>query len=192
MLYTPHEKDKDIILEIKTLIVDEEDDLGEEIEKLLSRIATDGEILPEELDRALESDEANEIELCTEAVITTNAEGSIEIVYKENEDDPQIATLSKIIFRPESPNLLVMSKKGAINTVLSFEEGRMHICAYDTPYMPFKVYVSANKVDNRLLTDGKLKLDYVLNINDTPPQHFLITATVKEAPADILKDFLSK
>ena len=27
-----------------------------------------------------------------------------------------------------------------------------------------------------------------LNINDTPPQHFLITATVKEAPADVLKE----
>ena len=191
MIYTPHDKEKEIQLEIKTLIIDEETDVGDEIANLLSRIANEGEIPPEELDHALESDEADEIELCTEAMIATTSDGSIEIVYHENEDDAQIATLSKIIFRPESPDLLVMTKSGAINTVLSFEEGRTHICTYDTPFMPFKVYVSANRVDNRLLTDGKLKLDYILNINDTPPQHFIITATIKEAPSDILKDFLN-
>lgn len=190
MLYTPYETEKDILLRIKTLVIDEEDDMGAEIEKLLARIASNGEVPQEEIDRALESDEVNEIELCTEAKIGTAKDGSVEITYRENEDDKQIATLSKIIFRPETPDLLAMTKKGAINTVLSFEEGKMHICTYDTPYMPFKVYVFANRVDNRLLTDGRLKLDYILNINDTPPQHFLITATIKDAPSDILKNFL--
>jgi hypothetical protein len=35
---------------------------------------------------------------------------------------------------------------------------------------------------------GKLKLDYILNLNDTPPQHFIITATAKDAPIDELKE----
>jgi uncharacterized beta-barrel protein YwiB (DUF1934 family) len=74
--------------------------------------------------------------------------------------------------------------------VLSFEEGKMHVCAYDTPFMPFKVYVETNRLDNKLLEKGKLKLDYILNLNDTPPQHFIITVTAKETPEDTIKGLI--
>ena len=37
-----------------------------------------------------------------------------------------------------------------------------------------------------------MKLDYVLNINNTPPQHFVITVTAKDAPEDLLGDMLLK
>ena len=191
MIYSVGDPKKEISLQIKTLVIDEDKTnlIAGELESLLLRALKD-ELTEAEISEALGEDATDEIELCTEATIGTTQDGTVEIVYHENENDAQIATLSKIIFRPESPNLLAMTKKGAINTVLSFEEGRMHICAYDTPYMPFKVYVSAKTVDNRLLTEGKLKLDYVLNINDTMPQHFVITALIKDAPSDILKDFL--
>jgi hypothetical protein len=104
------------------------------------------------------------------------------------EDDPQMLTLSKIIFRPEDPGLVVMTKRGGINTALSFEDGRTHICTYDTPFMPFKVYVTSDKVDNRLLSVGKLNMDYTLNINDTPPQHFVISVTAKTNSEDPFKN----
>jgi uncharacterized beta-barrel protein YwiB (DUF1934 family) len=78
-----------------------------------------------------------------------------------------------------------MSKEGAISTVLSFEEGKTHICSYDTPFMPFKIYVTTQKLENRILESGRLKLDYILNINDTDPQHFIINVTVKDIPEDI-------
>jgi hypothetical protein len=51
--------------------------------------------------------------------------------------------------------------------------------------MPFKVYVATKKLNNKLLESGRMKLDYVLNINDTAPQHFIITVTAKNAPEDI-------
>ena len=141
---------------------------------------------------ALGEDATDEIELCTEGYIETNGQGQIEISYMENEDDPITKTLSKVIFHPEEPSLLIMSKEGAIRTVLSFEKGKTHVCAYDTPFMPFKVYVATNKLNNRLLEAGKLKLDYILNINDTPPQHFIITITAKDAPEDVLGDILAE
>jgi hypothetical protein len=56
--------------------------------------------------------------------------------------------------------------------------------------MPLKVYVTSSKVDNRLLNDGFMKLNYTLNINDTPPQHFIITVSIKDAPEDILGNIL--
>lgn len=187
MLYNAKDAKKEISLKIKTLIIDEEspDLVSEELERLLFQAMRD-ELSNDEIIDALGEDATDEIELCTEGTIETNERGQIEISYKENEDDPMTATLSKIIFHPEEPSLLIMSKEGAIRTVLSFEEGKTHVCAYDTPFMPFKVYVTTNKLNNRLLESGRIKLDYVLNINDTMPQHFIITVTAKDAPEDVL------
>ncbi len=193
MLYNANEPKKEISLKIKTLIIDEEnpDLIGEELERLLFQAMRD-ELSNDEIIDALGEDATDEIELCTEGYIETNGQGQIEISYMENEDDPITKTLSKVIFHPEEPSLLIMSKEGAIRTVLSFEEGKTHVCAYDTPFMPFKVYVTTNKLNNRLLEAGKLKLDYILNINDTPPQHFIITITAKDAPEDVLGDILAE
>lgn len=193
MIYAANEEKKEVSIQIKTLIIDEEspDLIAEELEKLLLR-AMKEELSEEEVNSVLGEDTADEIELCTEGYIETNERGQIEISYRENEDDPQLANTSKMIFDPSEPSLFIMSKEGAISSVLSFEEGKTHVCAYDTPFMPFKVYVATNKLDNRLLEVGRLKLDYVLNINDTPPQHFIITVKLKEAPDDILGEFLGK
>ena len=191
MIYNIGEQKKEISLKIKTLIIDEAspDLVGEELERLLAR-AMQEELTREEISDALGEEATDEIELCTEGYIETNSSGQIEISYRENEDDPQLSTLSKIIFHPAEPSLLIMSKEGAISTVLSFEEGRTHICAYDTPFMPFKVYVTTEKLKNRLLENGILKLDYILNINDTDPQHFVITVSLKDAPNDDIGELL--
>lgn len=188
MIYIAGEERKEVSLKVKTLIIDEEnpDLIADEIEKLLHKAMRD-EISEEDISSALGADATDEIELCTEGFIETNERGQIVISYKENEDDPMTATLSKIIFPPDDPSLLIMSKEGAIRAVLSFEEGKTHVCSYNTPFMPFKVYVTTKKLVNRLLENGKMKLDYILNINDTAPQHFVITVTLKEAPEDIFK-----
>lgn len=193
MLYTKGDRKKEISLKVKTLIIDEEspDLIAEELERLLLAAMKD-EIDDSDIVEELGGDATDEIELCTEGFIETNASGQIEISYIENEDDEQLRTTSKIIFHPDDPSLLIMSKEGAISTVLSFEEGKTHICAYDTPFMPFKVYVTTNKLDNQLLEKGRIKLDYILNINDTQPQHFIITVSAKDAPCDVLCDILAK
>lgn len=193
MLYAKGEKMKEISLKVKTLIIDEENPnlIAEELERLLISAMKD-EIDESEIIDALGGYATDEIELCTEAFIGTNESGQIEISYMENEDDEQLRTLSKIIFHPAAPSLLIMSKEGAISTVLSFEEGKTHICAYDTPFMPFKVYVTTKKLDNRLLDRGIIKLDYVLNINDTKPQHFIITVSAKEVSQDMLEEIFKK
>ena len=177
---------KEISLKIKTVVLDEENPnlIVEELEKLLFQAMKD-ELSGDEIADALGEDATDEIELCTEGFIETNESRQIEISYNENEDDPKVATRSKIIFSPDEPSLLIMTKEGAISSVLSFEEGKTHVCAYDTPFMPFKIYVSTNKLSNNILESGKMKLDYVLNINDTAPQRFIITVTIKEAPKDI-------
>ncbi len=183
---------KNISLKIKTIVIDSEDfdATAEDVVELLKRIFEGENISDDEINDIIGEDESSEIELFTEATATLNKEGSVEISYTENEDDEQLKTFSKIIFFPENPELVVMSKEGAMSAILSFEQGRTHICTYDTPFMPIKVYVNASLVDNRLLTEGELRLNYILNLNDTAPQHFIVEVKIKEEPADLLKDLI--
>ena len=184
---------KDISLKIKTIVIDSEEiePDAEEVVSLLQRVF-DGETVSEqEIDDVFGEESETEIELCTEAEMYFNKEGSIEISYVENEDDEQLKTNSKIIFSPSEPGLVIMTKDGAMNAVLSFEEGKQHICTYDTPFMPIKVYVNASLVDNRLLSDGELHLNYTLNLNDNEPQHFIVEVKIKEEEQDFLKELLS-
>jgi len=180
---------KDISLKIKTVVIDPEAvDMGEEeMLSLLKRMA-EGENIEKEVESIMDEESQSEIELCTEAILTENKDGCVEISYLENEDDEQLKTRAKIIFSKEDPSLLIMSKEGAMNAFLSFEEGKTHICTYETPFMPIKVYVNASLVDNKLLEDGTLKLNYVLNLNDCAPQHFAVDVKIKEEPRDVLKD----
>lgn len=184
---------KEISLKIKTIVIDSEriDATAEDVVGLLSRIFDGENVSEEEINDIIGEDESSEIELCTEGELAVNREGCVEISYLENEDDEQIKTLSKIIFSPSDTGLVIMTKEGAMNTVLSFEEGKTHICTYDTPFMPIKVYVNASLVDNRLLSDGELRLNYVLSLNDTEPQHFIVEVKIKEEPQDFLRELLS-
>ncbi len=184
---------KNISLKIKTVVIDGEevDMTAEDIVGLLTRIFEGERLSEQEIDDVLGADSSSEIELCTEATMYLNGEGSVEISYMENEDDEQLRTHAKIIFSPCDEGLVVMTKEGAMDAYLSFEAGKTHICTYDTPFMPIKVYVNATVVDNRLLSDGEMRLNYILNLNDTPPQHFIVEVKIREAGEDILRELLS-
>lgn len=183
---------KDVSLKIKTIVIDPDaTDMGEDEILALLKKMMDGENIEREVESIMNEESQSEIELCTEAKMTLNENGCVEISYMENEDDEQLKTRAKIIFSEENPSLVIMSKEGAMSAFLSFEEGETHICTYDTPFMPIKVYVDASVVDNRLLSDGYLRLNYVLNLNDCAPQHFAVEVRIKEEPADILKELFS-
>lgn len=184
---------KEISLKIKTVVIDSEeiDATAEDVVGLLSRIFDGENVSEDEINDIIGEDESSEIELCTEGELSINPDGCVEISYMENEDDEQIKTRSKIIFSPTDTGLVIMTKEGAMNTILSFEEGKTHICTYDTPFMPIKVYVNASLVDNRLLSDGELRLNYILSLNDSEPQHFIVEVKIKEEPQDLLRELLS-
>ncbi len=189
---TPNEK-KDILLSIKTTVIDPEESGpdAEEILAMMKRIVDGEDIADGEISELLGEDNVSEIELCTEAELKLNGKGGVEISYMENEDDETLKTRSRIIFNTRDPGLVAMTKEGAMKAILSFEEGRTHICTYETPFMPIKVYVESSRVDNRLLTDGYLLLNYIVNLNDTPPQHFIVEVKIKEAPEDTIKNILT-
>ena len=57
-----------------------------------------------------------------------------------------------------------MIREGAVSTALVFEANKRHHCLYKTPFMPFQICVHTLKVDNRLLSDRYLDLDYIVEI----------------------------
>ena len=60
--------------------------------------------------------------------------------------------------------IVSMIREGAVSTVLVFEEGKRHHCIYNTPIMPFEVCVHTMKVENKLVDEGWLDLDYIVEI----------------------------
>ena len=189
MIYIPGKESKEISLRVVTTVLDESEMLELGLTRLIEKLESGAVFTADELDELVDSECVEEIELLTVGRIRTNREGQVEIVYRENGDDPALKTLARIIFDPETPALVAMIKKGAINSSLSFEEEKTHICTYVTPYMPFKVYVTSSRVDNRLLEEGFLYLEYVLSIDDTAPRHFKVSVEINESEADPLKDF---
>ena len=86
------------------------------------------------------------------------------VSYKESELTGMAGAVTSLSFLKKEPGLVTMVRSGTMRTALVFEEGRRHLCVYETPLMPFEVSVHTKKVKNRLLTDGTLTLDYAVEL----------------------------
>jgi len=94
----------------------------------------------------------------------TQKDGRIEIAYDETEATGMDGSRTAVSFLEEAQGVVSMVREGAVSTTLVFETGKRYRCVYQTPYMPFEVCVRTHKVDNRLMTDGILLLDYIVEI----------------------------
>ncbi len=94
----------------------------------------------------------------------SDSEGRIQISYDETEVTGMDGSTTAVSFMREQPKVVSMIREGAVSTALVFEVGKRHHCVYHTPFMPFEVCVHTLKVENRLLEEGYLDLDYVIEI----------------------------
>ncbi len=90
--------------------------------------------------------------------------GRIEISYDETEATGMAGSSTAVTFLEKEMGVVSMIREGAVSTVLVFEAGKRHHCVYNTPFMPFDVCVHTLKVENRLMDEGYLDLDYVIEI----------------------------
>ena len=128
--------------------------------------------LPADFDENTLVQNASEtFELMTEA--TYEKEGSrISISYAESELTGMDGATTTISYDEKNPTVLSMMRGGSYYTVLVFEEGRRHICAYNTGIMPFELCVQTFKVRNELNAEGygHLILDYLVEIKGAKAQ----------------------
>lgn len=108
-------------------------------------------------------DEEDAIELSTEGVMNID-DKSVELVYEESEITGMEGSTTTVHFDLDNPGFVTIYRTGTVSTTLAFERGKRHHCAYNTPIMPFEICVRTIKVENNILADGTLKLDYVIEI----------------------------
>ena len=103
----------------------------------------------------------------------------VELVYAESELTGMQGSVTAIGFEPTNPDLVSMVRTGPVRTAMTFEEGKRHICIYNTPFSEFEVCVRTIKVNNRLLEENKIELDYLIEIHGAQAEHCKMTVTVR-------------
>ena len=104
------------------------------------------------------------------------------IAYDESELSGMEGSHTQVRFERNQEGLVTMMRSGNVNTILVFEQGKRHICAYNTPYMPFEICVFTKSVKNTLLTDGKIELDYIVEIRGAQAERTQFTIEIFEQP----------
>ena len=103
----------------------------------------------------------------------------VELVYEEELSSEFGPTLTRIGFDRACPEMITMLRSGAVNTAMVFEDRRRHICIYNAPAVGFEVCISTVKVENRLLDEGSLLLDYYMEIHGVQTEHCRIELTIQ-------------
>lgn len=111
------------------------------------------------------TDEVNHdhTEVTTEAELIRDGVKTF-IRYTESELSGMEGAVTQIYFDDANPETVIMDRGGDYMTTFVFENAKRHICVYNTPIMTFEMGVHTKEVKNRLLEDGFIVLDYVLEI----------------------------
>ena len=110
------------------------------------------------------------IEIYTEGRLRITPE-RVSLTYEETEITGMEGAKTMVSFVKSQPELVTMSRTGAVNTALVFEPKKRHTCCYKTPYMPFELCVRTMSMDNRLESDGEMALEYIIEIRGATAEH---------------------
>ena len=142
--------------------------LADEIEKEL------GVEFPED-----DCEEGGVIELNTEGKMVVDGK-NVEISYEESEITGMEGSTTSLHFSTDEMGFLSMLRSGSVSTSLVFERGKRHHCVYNTPIMPFEICVRTNRIENTLFENGRLLLDYVIEIRGANAERTNFTLEIVE------------
>ena len=98
----------------------------------------------------------------------------------EEESEGMGGVFTEIKFNSSLPRRISISRTGAIESYMYFEEGKRHVCIYNTGIMPFEICIYAKDVDNRLLTDRVLELTYLVEIKGACAQKTVMKMEIEK------------
>ncbi|MBO5313040.1 MAG: DUF1934 domain-containing protein [Clostridia bacterium] len=105
-----------------------------------------------------------------EGVMSTSLFGTLDsngceyTLRYEEENENMGNTFTEVRFNSERLNELSLVRTGEVESFMTFEEGKRHICVYETGIMPFEICIFTRSLDNRLLTEGTLNIKYIVEI----------------------------
>ena len=135
-------------------------------------------------DENIEDESENRIDVTTEGLIRRR-DGRIEIEYFETELTGMAGACTCISFDEQNPELVTMIRTGSVATALVFEEGKRHVCAYNTEEAAFEICVNTSRVDNRMTErGGEILLDYCIEFRGASTEHTFIQ--IKAAPTEVV------
>lgn len=124
--------------------------------------------------------EVGEVELTTLGSYVKRG-ASRYIVYKEYTSDDNSSSRTSILKIDGSFRLTLM-RKGGDNTRLILENGKRHLCQYDTGYGNMMIGIFTSRLDSELGdAGGSLQVSYTLDINSNLSSLNELSITVKEA-----------
>lgn len=138
-----------------------------------------GEPVEELEDEVADEEPEGPIEMFSEGELYITDERVI-IAYDESELTGMEGSHTQVRFERSQPELVSMMRHGTVNTILVFEKGKRHICTYQTEYMPFEICVNTKEVKNTLLDDGRIELDYIVEIRGAQAERTQFTIEVFE------------
>lgn len=130
----------------------------------------------------VKAEDIEKTEMMTRGVLSCDDEGQVELNYCDSESMEVDGSYCRIIFNKDDPKLVSMVREGPITALLCFEPNRRHKSTYNTPFMPFDICVRTISVDNRLLTEGELIIDYYIEIRGFNAEHTVVKTTLNKKP----------
>lgn len=175
---------RDVMIHMLTSRVEMNGSMFCEDEELEEEERDEGQFSLPEMLRELTGEMPEPTEMFMEGRLVTN-ERRVELVYEESELTGMEGSVTSIGFDRTDPSLVSMMRTGPVRTALTFEENKRHLCLYNTPFSDFEVCVHAIAVDNRLLKEGVLVLDYLIEIHGAQAEHCKMTVAIRpiEQPA---------
>ena len=153
-------------------IFDADEDALEEMEE-------EGEIPEEEEESLSPTGELPEpTELIMEGRLITGKD-RVELVWEESELTGMEGSVTSVGFQRSDEGLVSMMRTGPVRTALTFEEKKRHFCIYRTPFSSFEVCVYTRRVENALLREGRLHLDYLMEIHGAQAERCRMTLTLR-------------
>ncbi len=125
-------------------------------------------------------DEVGEIELTTVGSYVKRG-NSRYIVYKEYTSDDHSNTRTSVL-KIDGTSRVTLMRGGSDSTRLILENGKRHLCQYDTEYGNMMIGIFTNKLNSDLNdTGGSLEVSYTLDVNSAISSLNELSITVKEA-----------
>ena len=116
-----------------------------------------------------------------DAGFTEEPSYTVSVSYDETELTGMAGARSTVTYRTSDRGLVTMLRTGMVSTAMTFKAHHRAICTYDTPYMPFSIGIHALTVDNRLDTEGELRLDYIIEIRGARAERCEMVMKIREA-----------
>ena len=121
-----------------------------------------------------------------EDTIETTLFGNVQIqndvflVKYEEQTEGMGGVFTELRFNMGRPKEITLSRTGALESCMYFEEGKRHICVYNTGIMPFEICIYSKSIDNQLMTNGYLELIYFIEIKGSCAQKTVFKMEVEK------------